>query len=58
LKLTDFGPRLPELLREAEFGDFFVRRVLGELVRMGTSSWLEASPQAGPMNGPMDANPA
>ena len=49
LKLTDFGPRLPQLLRDEEFGDFFVRRVLGEFVRMGTGSWMAASPQVGPI---------
>ena len=30
LKLTTFGPRLPELSREVELGDFFGRRVFGE----------------------------
>ena len=45
LKLTDFGPRLPQLLRDAEFGDFFVRRVRGECVRMGVNVWSPASPQ-------------
>ena len=35
LKLTTFGPRLPELSREVELGDFFGRRVFGEPLLMG-----------------------
>ena len=42
LKLTAFGPRLPELSREAEVL-LFVRRVLGEFVHTVTISW-SASP--------------
>ena len=42
LKLTAFGPRLPELSREAELL-LFVRRVLGEFVHTVTISW-SASP--------------
>ena len=42
LKLTTFGPRLPELSREAEVL-LFVRRVLGEFVHTVTISW-SASP--------------
>ena len=34
LKLTAFGPRLPELSRELELGDFFGRRVFGEPLLM------------------------
>ena len=34
LKLTTFGPRLPELSREVELGDFFGRRVFGEPLLM------------------------
>ena len=41
--MTDFGPRLPELLREAEVEHFFVRRGRGELVHTVTISW-SASP--------------
>ena len=56
LKLTDFGPRLPQLLRDAELGDFFVRRVRGEGVRMGVNVWSPASPQ--PWFGTMRAEAA
>ena len=42
LKLTAFGPRLPELSREAEVL-LFDRRVLGEFVHTVTISW-SASP--------------
>jgi hypothetical protein len=35
LKLTTFGPRLPELSREVELGDFFGRRVFGEPFLVG-----------------------
>ena len=35
MKLTTFGPRLPELSREVELGDFFGRRVFGEPLLMG-----------------------
>ena len=35
LKLTTFGPRLPELSREVELGDFFGRRVFGEPLLVG-----------------------
>ena len=42
LKLTAFGPRLPELSREAELL-LFVRRALGEFVHTVTISW-SASP--------------
>ena len=42
LKLTAFGPRLPELSREAEVL-LFVRRALGEFVHTVTISW-SASP--------------
>ena len=34
LKLTTFGPRLPELSREVELGDFFGRRVFDEPLLM------------------------
>ena len=37
LKLTTFGPRLPELSREVELGDFFGRRVFGEPLLMAAS---------------------
>ena len=42
MKLTAFGPRLPELSREAELL-LFVRRALGEFVHTVTISW-SASP--------------
>ena len=38
LKLTTFGPRLPELSPEAA-GLLLVRRILGEFVRTVTISW-------------------
>ena len=43
LKLTDFGPRLPQLLRAEELEHFFVRRGRGEFVHTVTISW-SASP--------------
>ena len=42
LKLTDFGPRLPQLLRDAELGHFRARRGRGEVVHTVTISWLSS----------------
>jgi len=47
LKLTTFGPRLPELSPEAA-GLLLVRRILGEFVRTVTISWSTSPSGDGP----------